>query len=256
MGMDRRERFTRLAGGISVGSINITAGTLSGLFKDLTDGNPVIVSNWHVFRGDPGKTPIVQPGPYDNGKDPDDRIGILKRYVPLDRYGKMPWWKRILCLLFGWLLEEWCLASKEPNYVDCACATFEPYDKNRTIQKGVYLDDGTIIYPKNSHPGDNIVNAKVWKAGRTTGVTTGTVIDDSAKVKVWYGDRYIIFEDQILVQADCKGGDSGSPVFLMKGDKPSGEDAFIGLLFAGGAGFFVACKYKHIKELLKVSWEE
>jgi len=253
--MDRTGRFTKLAGGISVGSVEITAGTLSGLFKDLKDGKEVIVSNWHVFKGKPGSTEILQPGKYDGGKSPDDVIGVLKRYVPLDRYGKLPWWKRIICMLFGWLLEEWCLASKEPNLVDAACATWSPHDKNRTVVKGVYLDDGSIIHPKNSHPGDNILNARVWKAGRTTGVTIGTVIDDSAKVKVWYGDRYIVFEDQIIVQARCEGGDSGSPVFIMKHNKPSEDDAFVGLLFAGGRGFFVACKYKHIKSLLQVSWE-
>ena len=253
--MDRTARFLQIAGGVSVGSTEVTAGTLSGVFKDLKDGADVIVSNWHVFKGKPNETPILQPGPYDMGVDPNDRIGVLKRHVPLDRYGKLPWWKRILCMLFGWLLEEWCIASKEPNYADVACARIDIHDKARRIVKGVYLDDGTVIMPRNTHPGDNTVNMRVWKAGRTTGVTTGTIIDDSAKVKVWYGDRYIIFEDQLLVQGQARGGDSGSPVFLMKGDKPSEDDSLVGLLFAGGSGFYVACKYKWIKELLGVSWE-
>jgi len=252
--MDRTARFLQIAGGVSVGSTETTAGTLSGVFKD-DDGTEVIVSNWHVFRGEPNKTPIVQPGRYDGGVDPNDRIGVLKRYVPLDRYVRLPWWKRIICKLFGWLLEEWCLPSKEPNYVDAACARIDIHDKSRKIVRGVYLDDGSIIMPKNVHSGDNIVNAKVWKVGRTTGLTTGTVIDDSAKVKVWYGDRFVIFEDQLLVKGEVRGGDSGSPVFIMWGDSPSEEDGFVGLLFAGGAGYYVACKYKWIRELLKVSWE-
>jgi hypothetical protein len=41
----------------------------------------------------------------------------------------------------------------------------------------------------------------------------------------------------------------------MARNTPSEDDAFIGLLFAGTTGYYVACKYKHLKQLLEVSWE-
>ena len=251
--MDRTARFKTLAGGISIGSENITAGTLSGCFIDETDRTRVLVSNWHVFVGKPGETKILQPGPYDSGRA-GDAVGILKRYVPVPPKEEFPWWRRLLCKLLGWLLEEWCTPSTEPAKVDCACATFDPVDKTRELVEGVYLDDGSIIHPKGSHPGDDIQGRRVWKSGRTTGVTTGTVVADTATIKVWYGDRWIIFEDVIIVDGMARGGDSGSPTFLMKGSAPSEEDEFIGLLFAGSSTQFVVCKYKYIRQLLKVRW--
>ena len=251
--MDRTKTFKVLAGGISIGSTEVTAGTLSGIFKD-KDGTDVLVSNWHVFKGKPNKTAILQPGRYDGGKDPEDRVGFLKRYVPLNGYKKLPWWKRLICILFGWLLEEWCMASEEPNYVDVACSSFDPVDKERTITKGVYLKEDKIIYPRKTNLGDGIVGRKVWKVGRTTNITIGKVVDDSATVKVWYGDRWIVFKDQILVEGIASGGDSGSPTFILNNSEPSEEDEFVGLLFAGSSKYFVVCKYKYIERLLEVRW--
>jgi len=249
--MDRTVRFGVLAGGISVGSEEVTAGTLSGLFKDLTDGTDVLVSNFHVFSGKPGRTLILQPGKHDGGKAPDDVVGVLKRYVPIDGHGGLPWWLRALAVLFGWLLGQ----GGGPNYVDAAVAAFRPSDPTRTAAKGVYLEDGRVIFPRSTMTGDGIAGRKVWKVGRTTGLTIGEVIDDSATVKVWYGDRWVRFDDQILVQGRSQGGDSGSPTFVMMGDQPSEHDAFVGLLFAGGDGTWVTCKYKYILEMLRVRWD-
>jgi hypothetical protein len=248
--MERTGRFGVLAGGISIGSEEVTAGTLSGLFKDLTDGSDVLVSNFHVFSGKPEKTLILQPGRHDGGKAPGDVVGVLKRYVPIDGHVALPWWLRVLAILFGWIFN----LGGGPNYVDAAVAAFRPSDPSRTVTKGVYLEDGRIIFPRSTMTGDGIVGRKVWKAGRTTGITVGEVIDDSATVKVWFGDRWARFEDQILVQGHSQGGDSGSPTFVMLGDQPSEDDAFVGLLFAGGDNTWVVCKYKYILEMLKVRW--
>jgi hypothetical protein len=249
--VNRRGRFTRLAGGISAGSLRAT-GTLTGVFIDSHTGLPALVSNWHVFHGIQNISPIVQPGPADGGSSPSDVIGVLRRYVPL-RGAEMPLWKRILCTLFGWLLGDWCLASGEVNLVDVALASFEPCGP-REVAYGVYLDDGSIIHPRNTHPGDGVAGMRAWKAGRSTGVTVGTILSDRVTLKVWYGDRFLIFGDQILVESPSQPGDSGSPVFLMKGESPGPDDAFIGILFAGSGGFYVACKYKHIRSLLGAAW--
>jgi hypothetical protein len=246
--MDRKGRVSVLAGGVSIGSTKTTAGTLSGVFQDITDNTEVLVSNWHVFQGDLGKTAIVQPGPYDGGKDPHDRVGILKRYVPV-----MPsTLKAYICMIFGQLLRKWC--SEEYRLIDAAVATFQPSSSDRCLAKGVYMEDGSIMLPKGTHPGDGVVGRKVWKCGRTTGYTEGVIVNDNATVKVWYNDEYVVFTDQIVVKGQSQGGDSGSPVFLMNGDQPSENDQLVGLLFAGSDEYFIVCKYKHLEGLLKVRW--
>jgi len=252
LSFDRTARQGTLAAGISVGSERVTAGTLTGRFLDKTDGTIVMVSNYHVFEGKPGETAILQPGPYDRGRKPEDVVGVLKRCVELEQKEKFPWWRRLLCIIFGWFLEEWCTPEALPSRLDAACARFTAPD--RSLEGGVYLDDGTIIKPRGAHSGDGITGNRVWKSGRTTGVTIGTVESDSAKVKVWYGDRWVIFEDVILVRGLARGGDSGSPVFILRGEKPSEEDQICGMLFAGSSEVFVACKYKYLEELLGVSW--
>jgi hypothetical protein len=251
----RTERHQKLIAGISIGSENITAGTLTGAFQDLTDGQTVIVSNRHVFEGDPNKTRILQPGPYDGGRSPDDQVGILKRKIDWDKSKPLPWWKRIICALFGWFLEEWCISEKIPNHLDGAVATFSPTDATRVLQPVVYLDDQTVLSIKTTHPGDDIAGRYVWKSGRTTGVTIGIVRDDKASVKVWYGDVWRVYEDVVIVQGLARGGDSGSPVFLMEGDKPSARDMHVGILFAGSDVSYVFCKYKYLETELKVRWQ-
>jgi hypothetical protein len=84
------------------------------------------------------------------------------------------------------------------------------------------------------------IGDSVRKSGRTTGVTTNTVFDTSATVKVWYTQsNWAVFYDQILVnQPFIESGDSGSPV-----DK---DGKFVGLVFAGSSNTAVVCKAKYI----------
>jgi len=254
MSLDRTRRFETLAGGISIGSEEITAGTLTGRFIDLTDGREVIVSNRHVLEGVPGKTLVLQPGKYDGGKPSEDAVGKVKRLAKFDSDKPLPWWKKIICFLFGWILDEWCYPEKTPNRLDAGVATFEPTDLKRVLKGGVYMDDGSIIKVKYTVDGDEIVGAKVWKSGRTTGVTIGTVVDDKAPVQVWYGNVWRVFEDVVLVKGLARGGDSGSPVFLMLNQQPSEDDALCGILFAGSSEYWVHCKYKYLESILKVRW--
>src|SRR5262245_61374534 len=86
-------------GGYSVGHFKITAGTIATCVYDMLPGastsppaNGVgipstyyILSNNHVLAnsnaGAPGD-PILQPGPFDGGVDPADRIATLSRFIP------------------------------------------------------------------------------------------------------------------------------------------------------------------------------
>jgi len=244
--MDRTARLSTLAGGISLGTMAGRAtGTLTGVFKDLNDGRDVLVSNRHVLIGNVGDA-VIQPGQADGGTG-KDRVGAIKRYVGIRM---LTWWQELvysIYRLFG-IRRNW------GNHVDVACASIEAAD--RAISGGAYLDDGSIIHPRKTHPGDNIRGRSVWKSGRSTGVTYGVVIDDVATVKVYYDDdKAAIFEDVIVVQGRSAPGDSGSPVFLMASDKPSEDDEFCGILFAGSEGYYIACKYKWIQGLLNVSWQ-
>src|SRR6266852_2258641 len=72
--------------GLSIGHFRITAGTL-GAFVRLRKGGEVrILSNNHVLadedRAKPGDA-ILQPGAYDGGRNPRDRVGTLDVFVRL-----------------------------------------------------------------------------------------------------------------------------------------------------------------------------
>ncbi len=86
---DRTHRFAKLQPGISVANKNISAGTLGMIEKDKRSGRPAILSNWHVLAGSTSAAPgdkIVQPGPYDGGRDPQDTVAVLERMI-LDKDG-------------------------------------------------------------------------------------------------------------------------------------------------------------------------
>ncbi|MGH2570536.1 MAG: hypothetical protein ACRDGR_04880, partial [bacterium] len=64
------QRLRPAPSGISIGHIDITAGTLGGLVRDKETGNVVILSNNHVMAASNDGTigdPILQPGPADGG---------------------------------------------------------------------------------------------------------------------------------------------------------------------------------------------
>jgi len=69
-----------LVGGISISSSKTTAGTLGCFVTDLTDNETVLLTNWHVIKGEVGE-PIFQPGVYDGG---NEIIGFVKRYSKPD----------------------------------------------------------------------------------------------------------------------------------------------------------------------------
>ena len=190
--------------GASVGHFRITAGTL-GAFVFLRKGGQVrVLSNNHVLadedRGKKGDA-VLQPGAYDGGRAPQDRIGRLDRAVKLKPRGT--------------------------NRVDAALATIDgavAYDP-RTL-RGV----GTLAGLARTPPEET---REVEKLGRTTGHTRGRVTAfELDNVVVAYEGGNLRFDDQIEVEsagpgAFSQGGDSGSLVFTSEG-----RGAF-GLLFAG-----------------------
>jgi hypothetical protein len=190
--------------GSSVGHYRITAGTL-GAFVVLRKGGEVrVLSNNHVLadedRGKKGDA-ILQPGAYDGGRAPQDRIGGLDRAVKLKPRGT--------------------------NRVDAALGAVDgsvAYDP-RTL-RGVGTLSGLAKSPVED-------TGPVEKLGRTTGHTRGRVTAfELDNVVVGYDMGNLRFDDQIEVEADgagsfSQGGDSGSLVFA------SEDRGAFGLLFAG-----------------------
>lgn len=197
--------------GISIGHVNITAGTLGGLVRDKESGQVVILSNNHVMAdsneavvGDP----ILQPGPHDGGTHPADHIANLTRFVEID------------------------FASDAANRVDGAIAT--PLEPNDVIWST--KDIGPETPSSTRHLTEADLGMYVKKTGRTTEHTQGFVDALFATVQVKY-DMFqkATFVDQIIIsqpaaeEAFSNGGDSGSLVY-------DDVNAVIGLLFAGSEG--------------------
>jgi hypothetical protein len=201
----REQQRTRpLTIGLSVGHIRITAGTLGCFVKSLSGEDRLILSNNHVLanenrarRGDL----ILQPGPFDRGAVPDDKVATLTRWVSLKKRGA--------------------------NLVDAAVAT---------LAEGIAFDPASLagIRGKLTGLGESFVDedTPVAKVGRTTGTTRGRVVTfELDNLMVAFDGGAIRFDDQIEIEATgrgpfSQGGDSGSLIV-------DGSRKAVALLFAG-----------------------
>jgi S1-C subfamily serine protease len=194
-----KNRPLRIGG--SVGHFQITAGTL-GCFVTKRGDEDFILSNNHVLanenRARVGAN-IIQPGDADGGKNPRDKVGDLKQFVPLRKKG---------------------------NLVDCAMAT---------IDEGLdYLfNELESLGPIRGVRNDPVEDGEtVFKVGRTTGVTEGRVSAiEVDRVRVNFDMGVIEFDSQIEIEPVGNapfslGGDSGSLIVDSKRQA-------VGLLFAG-----------------------
>jgi hypothetical protein len=133
-----RTRRDPLFPGISVCHKDSTAGTLGAFVIDLVSGNPGILSNWHVLAGAtarPGDA-ILQPGPFDGGRNPQDAVAALERML-LNADGDAA-----IALLNG----------------------------SRGWSPVIFGTDQLLLGTKRANLGDVLI-----KSGRTTGVTRGKV---------------------------------------------------------------------------------
>ena len=220
------------SGGYSVGHKNITAGTIATCVYDMvgTPGNPVgipnhyyILSNNHVLANSNNATPgdaILQPGPFDGGTDPSDRIAALSRFIPITFEPPVP-------------------RALHRNIVDCAVAEGQFHDLKREIHWVGHL--------RGWRPRAQVtVGTVLHKTGRTTNYTTGRITAVNATVDVNYGGgRVARFRDQILTTPMSAGGDSGSLV----ADR---ENFAVGLLFAGSPQVTILNQIQHVRSLLRV----
>jgi hypothetical protein len=238
----RTERHRPAPGGVSIGHRDITAGTLGCLVK--RGGQLLILSNNHVLansndaqRGDA----ILQPGPVDGGRFPDDHIASLEDFVPitfLEPPSECQFARGVIavlnagCGLIGSRTRYRTVnIQATENRVDAAIA--RPLDPS--LVKGEILEIGAI-----SGQGSGVLGTMVKKSGRTTGLTAGEILQVDVTVNVQYGPGQVAqFSDQLLAGPMSQGGDSGSAVL-------DGNNRLIGLLFAGSESTTIINRIEHV----------
>ena len=198
-----QQKCTPVRIGCSVAHFKVTAGTV-GAFAQSASQASMVLSNNHVLADENNAAlgdPILQPGPYDGGQNPGDKIGSLTQFIPLNFTGV--------------------------NTVDCAVAT---------LDAGITFDSKNLdllgqLGGIRTSPLD--IGDTVAKVGRTTGVTHGTVTAiELDNVTVGYDNGNATFDGQIEIEGTgalpfSQGGDSGSLIV------DQGNLA-VALLFAGG----------------------
>jgi len=234
-------RIRPAEGGYSVGHFKITAGTIATCVYDILPGGTVsppahgigsppryyILSNNHVLANSNAAAlgdPILQPGPFDGGVDPADRIARLSRFIPITFEPPVP-------------------RALHSNLVDAAVAQGQFHDLDREIY--------WIGYVRGWRRKANVtVGTIVQKTGRTTNYTTGRITAISATVDVNYGGgRVARLKDQIVTTNISAGGDSGSLVTTL-------DDVAVGLLFAGSSIATIVNQIENVRSLLRVEVAE
>lgn len=215
------KRYRPAFGGISVGHHGITAGTVATGCYDATPfpSSPskfFLLSNNHVLANSNAAAigdAILQPGPYDGGTLEADTIGKLSRFVEIK------------------------FEPGTTNEVDAAIAEVDLSELDRRIHWVGNLRR-SVITPQ--------VGLLVSKCGRTTGFTTGKIVNINATVDVRYGAnqtaRYI---GQFITSPMSAPGDSGSLVADLDGGA-------VGLLFAGSTLATVVNTIEAVQRLLGV----
>ncbi len=210
-----RMRLRPAPGGISLGHVRITAGTLGCLSRGRSaprNNRLMTLSNNHVQANSNAGVlgdAIVQPGPIDGGHAPADQVAVLERFVPINFAGGN-------------------------NLVDCATGWAWP---DRVRVDLMYLSGGVVHYFRVGNvPVAAVPGLNVGKSGRTTQLTSGSVRAIGVTVNVSYpGGRVAKFVNQMSIRAASgdfsQGGDSGSLIWTWDARR-----APVGLLFAGGGG--------------------
>jgi len=222
---DRKKRRNPMAGGVSIGPvISKGAGTLGVWAIDNHTNNPLLLTNWHVLCDvDDCQTGavVVQPGRFDDGREPEDAVAALLRVGITDQ-------------------------------TDAAVArlTGQRPLKRQSLGLGPVSDIGAAA-----------LGLTVRKSGRTTGLTKGVIADIDATVAVAgdYPDPIRLVEgldifgrrffNQIVIEGDppiSASGDSGS-VWI------DDSNWLIGLHFAGSTGRALANPMQTVVDVLNIS---
>lgn len=199
----RYSRCDPIMPGISISHVDVTAGTFGAVVYDVHNGEPFILSNWHILNGPTGiiGEQIVQPAAMDDGNLLSNVVGRLVR-------------------------SHLGLAG------DCAIASII----GRSLNPAIFERD---VIPRRV--GVASIGAEVVKSGRTTGITYGIVRRVGVIVKMDYGlgSEQQVGGFEIVPNVDklpdngriSLNGDSGS--VWMVDTEGLDKDVVLGLHFAG-----------------------
>ena len=246
------DRWRPAVGGISCGHYAITAGTLGAVVRDADTDELMILSNNHVLANSNDAVigdNIVQPGPLDGGRVPQDVIAKLHRFVRLRYKGdeeensscvlskSIIGMLNALAGLVGSGTRFYYRPEFVTNLVDAAIA--RPVDAD-VLKEEIYKV-GTVSGTMEAK-----IGLEVKKCGRTTEFTTGKVSVLDTTIEVGYGGgRVAVFEHQILTTDMSEPGDSGS---LIVGP----DNKAVGLLFAGSDQVTVMSPIETVLEKLRI----
>lgn len=234
-------RLRPAKGGYSVGHVGITAGTIATCVYDILpegSNNPpthgigipqgyYILSNNHVLANSNNANlgdSILQPGPFDGGVEPTDRIARLSRFIPITFDPPVP-------------------RNQHQNLVDAAIAEGEFHDLSREI----YWIGHVRGWRRKQ---DVRVGDLVQKTGRTTNYTIGRITAVNATIDVGFGSgRVARFRDQIVTTNMSAGGDSGSLITSL-------DNVAVGLLFAGSSVATIVNQIENVRSLLRIEVAE
>lgn len=251
----RTERMRPVKPGSSVGHYKITAGTFGALVYDVKTGEPLILSNNHVLANcSNGKDerckigdPILQPGRYDEGREPQDIIAHLYRFVPISMEVGSSDCKvaaaveNVLNKVVRRFRRNYSLRFIKTygaqNLVDAALA--KPVSPDIIVPD--IIDLGAPRGTAEASVGD-----KVSKSGRTSGTNHGEVKVMQATIKISMGDTGdAVFSDQVVTTHMADPGDSGSVVLNQKGQ-------VVGLLSAGSDTVSIFARIKNVMDALQI----
>jgi hypothetical protein len=225
--VDLESAVRPVPGGVSCSALtSVGTGTIGGWVWDNTDDTIVMLSNQHVFGNTAGGA-IIQPGTADGGHSPEDRVGQVKRSVPVQPVVGQP-------------------GLSDCNYVDAAIGEADTSD----LFDLTVVDVGPAVYDTD----DPAVGTDVEKTGQTTGHTFGTITDADYNLVLTYPEGEVAMCDCFRIEPSnpnqlwASNGDSGSIVF--KQDDASVIKQALGLYFGGGGvpphNWGVACKINNV----------
>jgi hypothetical protein len=242
------DRFRPAPGGVSIGHILITAGTLGCLVKK--ESKQYILSNNHVLANTNNAVigdMIIQPGRHDGGVTPGDQIAKLSQFVPIlfenEKQGCRL--SKGLTGIYNFLAKLSGSSSRlysgnafpSTNLVDCAIA--EPLGQGEVNREILGVGGITGI-------AEGSLEMIIKKSGRTTGLTKGIIEQTDATVRVNFGaGKTALFTDQLIAGAMSQGGDSGSVVLTE-------ENELIGLLFAGSINTTIINRIQNVFSKLDI----
>ena len=246
---DHQKRYRPYPAGVSCTALRSTACTLSWYARkaigETVGGLPkyqvYVMLNNHCGglenKAEKGE-PWVQPSPYDGGTKND----IIARYA----FGVPTKYERYTCplrelahkmrkLLF---MITHFRAYEAVNHVDIS---FGIPENINDISYSIFGIEGRVV-----GKGEHKRGTKIIKSGRTSGVTTGYIEDPSWNGFVQGRRGVAYYEDVVLCRAECRPGDSGSPVVSEDG---LGNLLYHGALFAGNdQGYLIYCKWEYIEK--------